>query len=94
MLLTLSALVKPEKSLFFREDSHEKAQKARKGQRKNGQKLPKFWKNWKRLLDRGEFDLVEQDLGALEDMAIEKMRLLGQGLLQRLMSSTPSQRPK
>ena len=43
---------------------------------------------------RGEFDLVEQDLGALEDMVIEKMRLLGQGLLQRLMSSTPSRRPK
>ena len=32
-----------------------------------------------------EFDLVEDDLGSLEDVVIEKMRLLGQGLLQRLV---------
>jgi hypothetical protein len=32
-----------------------------------------------------EFDLVEDDLGSLEDVIIAKMRLLGQGLLQRLV---------
>jgi len=35
---------------------------------------------------RGEFDLVEQDLGTLEDAVIQKMRVLGQGLLQRLVN--------
>ena len=33
----------------------------------------------------GEFDLVEDDLGSLEEIVIKKMRLLGQGLLQRLV---------
>ena len=34
----------------------------------------------------GEFDLVEDDLGSLEEIVIKKMRLLGQGLLQRLVN--------
>jgi hypothetical protein len=32
-----------------------------------------------------EFNLVEHDLGSLEDTVNEKMRLWGKGLLQRLL---------
>ena len=33
-----------------------------------------------------DFDIIQNDLGALEQAVKEKMRLLGQGLLQRLVS--------
>jgi len=33
-----------------------------------------------------ELDLIEDNLGSLEEMVIKKMRLLGQGLLQRLVN--------
>lgn len=37
-----------------------------------------------------DFDLIQGDLGALEQAVKEKMRLLGQGLLQRLVNRKPN----
>ena len=37
-----------------------------------------------------DFDLIQGDLGALENTVKEKMRLLGQGLLQRLVNQKPN----
>jgi hypothetical protein len=37
-----------------------------------------------------EFKLVEHDLGALEHLVKEKMQLLGQGLLQRIVERQPN----
>ena len=37
-----------------------------------------------------DFDIIQNDLGALEQAVKEKMRLLGQGLLQRLVNSKPN----
>ena len=37
-----------------------------------------------------EIALVEQDLGSLEEMVVNKMRLLGQGLLQQLVNRKPN----
>jgi len=37
-----------------------------------------------------EIALVEDNLGSLEEMVIEKMRLIGQGLLQRLVNRKPN----
>jgi hypothetical protein len=37
-----------------------------------------------------EFKLVQNDLGAAEELVRQKMRLLGQGLLQRVVNQRPN----
>ncbi len=39
---------------------------------------------------KDDFDLIKDDLGALEQVAKEKIQLLGQGLLQRLVNRRPN----